>query len=244
MNRDIQAGIIKPLRRTVFPANEVEKAFRFLASAKHMGKVLLKIRERDQDEWTLPISVVPRIYCDAKLVYIVCGGLGGFGLELADWLIIRGCRKLVLSSSRGITKPYQQYRIRVWEGYGVAVVVSTANIATKLGCEELILQANGLGNVGGVFNLAVSLRDSIFENQNATKFQECMAPKALATKYLDEVTRKMCPTLHHFVVFSSVSCGRGKIYFLVWNLKRKLGIICLRPMFLCCRAFQPLCRDR
>ena len=36
-----------------------------------------------------------------------------------------------------------------------------------------------------------------------------MAPKALATKYLDEISRKLCPNLKHFVVFSSVSCGRG-----------------------------------
>lgn len=180
-----------------------------MASGKHMGKVLLQVREKETDEWTLPVGVVPRVYCDAKLVYVICGGLGGFGLELADWLIIRGCRKLVLSSSRGLTKSYQEFRIRVWKMYGVDIQVSTADITTKQGCEELIIQANKMGNVGGVFNLAVALRDAIFENQSSTKFKECMAPKALATKYLDEVTRKMCPTLHQFVVFSSVSCGRG-----------------------------------
>lgn len=209
VNKDIQAGIIKPLKTTIFSADQVEKGFRLLASAKHMGKVLLKVREHEQDEWTVPISVVPRVYCDAKLVYIICGGLGGFGLELADWLIVRGCRKIVLSSSRGITKSYQQYRIRVWESYGVVVQVSTADITTKEGCEDLIAQATGLGNVGGVYNLAVTLRDGIFDNQSTTKFKECMAPKAVATKHLDAVTRKMCPTLHQFVVFSSVSCGRG-----------------------------------
>lgn len=36
-----------------------------------------------------------------------------------------------------------------------------------------------------------------------------MAPKAVATKYLDEVSRDLCPQLHYFVIFSSVSCGRG-----------------------------------
>lgn len=88
-------------------------------------------------------------------------------------------------------------------------MVNTADITTRRGCEELVTDANRLGNVGGVYNLAVKLRDSIFENQDAIKFEECMAPKALATKFLDEVTRRMCPQLHQFVVFSSVSCGRG-----------------------------------
>lgn len=73
----------------------------------------------------------------------------------------------------------------------------------------MIQTAIKLGPVGGVFNLAVALRDGILENQEITKFKECMAPKAIATKYLDEITRKLCPSLHVFVIFSSVSCGRG-----------------------------------
>jgi len=36
-----------------------------------------------------------------------------------------------------------------------------------------------------------------------------MAPKAVATKHLDELSRQLCPELQYFVVFSSVSCGRG-----------------------------------
>lgn len=34
--------------------------------------------------------------------YIIAGGLGGFGLELAQWLILRGAQNLVLTSRSGI----------------------------------------------------------------------------------------------------------------------------------------------
>jgi len=112
VQRDLDTGLIKPLKTTVFEANQVEQAFRLLASGKHMGKVLLKIREHENDNISLPISVVPRAYCNPDRSYIIPGGLGGFGLELADWLVLRGCKKLVLSSSRGITKQYQAYRIK------------------------------------------------------------------------------------------------------------------------------------
>lgn len=77
-----------------------------------MGKILLKIRENENDMYSIPITVVPRVYCNPDNSYIILGGLGGFGLELADWLVLRGCRKLVLSSSRGVSKAYQKYRIR------------------------------------------------------------------------------------------------------------------------------------
>lgn len=31
----------------------------------------------------------------------------------------------------------------------------------------------------------------------------------MATFYLDKLSREMCPNLEQFVIFSSVSCGRG-----------------------------------
>jgi fatty acid synthase len=112
MQEGIDSGIIKPLKATVFKASEIEQAFRFLASGKHMGKVLLQIKENENDTMTMPLTVLPRVYCYYDRSYIIPGGLGGFGLELADWLVMRGCRNLVLSSSKGISKPYQAYRIK------------------------------------------------------------------------------------------------------------------------------------
>ncbi|KAL7024910.1 hypothetical protein ACKWTF_013247 [Chironomus riparius] len=202
-------GIIKPLKTTVFNIDKVEDAFRLLASGKHIGKVVLKIRENESDNATLPISVIPRVYCNPEHSYIICGGLGGFGLELADWLVLRGCKNLILSTSRGITKQYQAFRIKIWETYGVHVQVNKSDITTRQGCEQLIDDALKLGTVGGIFNLALQLRDGILENQTVTSFDECMAPKAYATKYLDEISRTKCPSLQYFVIFSSVACGRG-----------------------------------
>jgi fatty acid synthase len=97
----------------------------------------------------------------------------------------------------------------MWEGYGVQVQVTTADITTESGCEEAINQASQLGPVTAIFNLAVALRDGIFENLDLKMFEESLAPKAAATKNLDLVSRKLCPQLKHFVVFSSFSCGRG-----------------------------------
>lgn len=85
----------------------------------------------------------------------------------------------------------------------------TSNVTEKQGCIELIEEATKLGTVGGIFNLAVALRDGMFQNQNATLFKESFGPKADATRHLDEISRKFCPHIEHFVIFSSVSCGRG-----------------------------------
>ena len=73
----------------------------------------------------------------------------------------------------------------------------------------MIKTAIKLGPVAGIFNLAVTLHDAILDNQTKEMFDESLAPKAVATKYLDELSRKLCPNIKYFVVFSSVSCGRG-----------------------------------
>uniref|UniRef100_A0A1A9UN37 Uncharacterized protein n=1 Tax=Glossina austeni TaxID=7395 RepID=A0A1A9UN37_GLOAU len=209
IDNDIANGIIQPLPATVFQAHEIEQAFRHMVGGKHIGKVVIQVREDPKSEFTMPVKVVKQVYFDPNLSFIIPGGLGGFGLELADWMALRGARKLVLSSSRGLTNGYQRYRIALWKTYGCEVLISTSNICTYEGCRNLLKEANNMAPVGGIFNLAVTLQDAIFLNQTKEKFVKSFEPKAVATKYLDELSRVMCPKLEHFVVFSSVSCGRG-----------------------------------
>uniref|UniRef100_A0A1A9WBK1 Uncharacterized protein n=1 Tax=Glossina brevipalpis TaxID=37001 RepID=A0A1A9WBK1_9MUSC len=209
IDHDISNGIIQPLPATVFQAHEIEQAFRHMVGGKHLGKVVIQVRENPESELTMPVKVVKQVYFNANLSYVIPGGLGGFGLELADWMAVRGAKKIVLSSSRGLTNDYQRYRIALWKTYGCEVLISTSNICTYEGCYNLLKEAKNLAPIGGIFNLAVILQDAIFLNQTKEKFVKCFNPKAVATKYLDEVSRVMCPKLEYFVVFSSVSCGRG-----------------------------------
>ena len=83
-----------------------------MVSGKHIGKVLLKMRNQPNDVQSLPIKVLPRVYCNPNESFILVGGLGGFGLELADWLILRGCRKLIMSTGTGVTNAYQAFRLK------------------------------------------------------------------------------------------------------------------------------------
>ncbi|KAK6640571.1 hypothetical protein RUM44_012267 [Polyplax serrata] len=209
----IKENVVKPIKTTVFDYSECEQAFRYLTTGKHIGKVLLKLRDEEPVDLCIPapklFPSVPRMNCCQSKSYVILGGLGGFGLELADWLVMRGARKLVLTSRNGLKTGYQALRIRLWRTYGVEIVISTADVTTEQGVVDLLTQAEKLGPVDAIFNLAVVLRDAIFENQTDEAFLISFGPKALATKHLDVVSRKLCKNLEHFVIFSSVSCGRG-----------------------------------
>ncbi|KAJ8969851.1 hypothetical protein NQ317_002334 [Molorchus minor] len=226
LKKGIREGAISPLDRTVFGYDEVEQAFRYMASGKHIGKVLVQVRKPEVafEKLCKEFPCIPRYICDPEKTYVILGGLGGFGLELADWLVLRGAKKLVLASRKGISTGYQNLRtstqllteteddserVRTWTSYGTIVKISVADISSKAGCEQLIEESQKLGSVDAIFNLAVVLADAFLEDQTPETFATCFAPKALATEYLDDITRELCPNLRQFVVFSSMSCGRG-----------------------------------
>lgn len=93
--------------------------------------------------------------------------------------------------------------------YGCRIVISTADVSTTAGCNALIHDAQECGQIDGIFNVAVSLRDGLFENQTSQWFKESAAPKSYATTHLDRIVRQRGMELNYFVVFSSFSCGRG-----------------------------------
>ncbi|KFM59156.1 Fatty acid synthase, partial [Stegodyphus mimosarum] len=213
MQEGIKNGVVRPLDRTVFEREDIEKAFRYMAGGTHIGKVLIKIRDEEKERFVKPkILKLPAIpytqFYDTK-VYIIIGGLGGFGIELTKWMIKRGAQKIILTSRYGARTPYHFLCLKRWKEKGCLVHVSQLNVAKKDEAKQLLELASQIGPVGGIFNSAVVLKDAFMENQTAPDFQDVSAPKAEATKNLDELSRKFCPDLDYFVCFSSISCGRG-----------------------------------
>ena len=79
------SGRLRPLPVRAFPITEAEAAFRFMAQAQHVGKLVL---------------VPPReLRTDGTV--LVTGGLGALGLHVARWLVGRGVKHLVLTGRRG-----------------------------------------------------------------------------------------------------------------------------------------------
>jgi fatty acid synthase len=209
-----------------------------MAAGKHIGKVIVKMRNEKESLGRLTVAI-PRHYCFSDHSYIILGGLGGFGLELGkllvvcficlkirylsmdyndvlslillvDWLILRGAKNLILVSRNGIKTGYQKMRVSLWESYDIKVIVVKGEDVSKVeDCQSIIKAAMKLGPVDAVYNLAAVVKDATWENQTEKLFEESFSSKARAMKHFDALTRQMCPKLRHFVVFSSVACGRG-----------------------------------
>ncbi|KAL6446819.1 hypothetical protein ACFW04_001327 [Cataglyphis niger] len=199
----IKKGAIKPLCRKVFERDEIETAFRYMAAGKHIGKIIIKI-PKENELLDAPILAHPRYYCLERKCYIVLGGLGGFGLELIDWLILRGAKNLVVTLQIGIKNGYQRSRVTLWQSYGVNIQIVTAIDTSRYrDCKYILKFVEEQGPVDAIFNLAVVLNDNIFKNQSPQTFEETFVSKAWTTKNMDELSRNICTKLRHFVVFSS-----------------------------------------
>ncbi|XP_061378336.1 fatty acid synthase [Danaus plexippus] len=212
VSEGLAAGAVRPLPACVYSDQQLEQAFRFMATGKHIGKVLLRVREEEvTGARPTPrlVSAIPRTYMHPAKSYVLVGGLGGFGLELGQWLVTRGATALVFNSRSGVRTGYQSWCVRRWREKGVRVVVSTADTSTAAGARALLKEAAAVAPVGGVFNLAAVLRDAFLENLTPDDFRAVARPKIDSTLTLDAATRELSPELDYFVVFSSVSCGRG-----------------------------------
>nr|QMU95645.1 fatty acid synthase [synthetic construct] len=215
VQKGIQSGLVKPLARTVYAMDRLVDVFKLLEEGAQAGKLLVKIREEEAEKITLPakktFEAVPRTFFHPAKSYVIVGGLGGFGLELAHWMVLRGVRKLVLTSRNGITTGYQTRKIAFLRSLGADIVVCAVNVTSQAAADRLVKTATDLGPLGGVFNLGLNLRDALLVEQTAENYKQTLEAKIQTTSLLDGISRspKIQPTLDHFVMFSSLSAGHG-----------------------------------
>ncbi|XP_053202438.1 fatty acid synthase-like [Panonychus citri] len=201
------------------------KAFRSMASSKHSGKVLIKIKHEIRDEYSsttktskvvdkilstksIPLSIAAPVFYSSK-AYIIVGGFGGFGLELASWLVKKGVRQLVLNSRSGPKSSYHKLSLERLESLGANVIISTQDLTNEQDCCSLFESLSPYP-IGGIFNCALVLSDALISDQNAETYEKVCSSKVKITKNLDKLTRSLAPVdCDYFMVFSSVACGRG-----------------------------------
>jgi len=128
---------------------------------------------------------------------------------MANFLVTRGAKKLVLVTSDGVRSGFQSLFIRRWREKHVRVVIAERD-TSKPGEAETILKeaAKELGPVLGIFQLEAVLHGVTVPDLTASDFHSAFVQKAASTINFDAASRKLCPQLEHFFVWSSTTAGR------------------------------------
>ena len=135
--------------------------------------------------------------------YLVTGGLGGIGLEVAGWLAERGAGAIVLNGRRapdaGAAAAVEALKER-----GVEVRVELADVTDEAAVRDLLHRVDAeLPPLGGVIHSVGVLSDAAVENQDWGRFEEVLWPKVLGAWNVHRAT--LDRELDLFVLFSSLS---------------------------------------
>jgi acyl transferase domain-containing protein/acyl carrier protein len=135
--------------------------------------------------------------------YLITGGLGTLGLQVARHLAAQGARHLVLAGRRArADAALAELRDR-----GVSVRVEAADVSRPEGAARLVAACQAEGPLRGVVHAAGVLDDGVLANQTPERFARVMAPKVRGAWELHVRTRDL--PLDFFVCFSSLASLLG-----------------------------------
>ena len=168
---------ITPIVDKVYPARDIEPAFRYLMAGQHMGKVMV-----DFSPACLPASVLPASSVfSAHATYMISGGTGAVGLKLVQWMAEQGARYFILLSRRGeaSVRPSELRDLQALSRFGVHVLIAKADVGDAASVKAAFAQARSQGHPSkvGILHLAMVLEDDVLPKQTAARFAPVLACK-------------------------------------------------------------------
>jgi NADPH:quinone reductase-like Zn-dependent oxidoreductase/aryl carrier-like protein len=200
-----EARKLHPLPHSVYPLADAQNAFRVMWQAQHIGKIVLSFLPQ-----TLEVAVPNKspLRFSADATYMITGGLGGFGLEVAHWMVRQGARHLMLVGRKGATTEEVRERIAVLEAEGARVQVATADVSRNEDVTRVLEEIRtSMPPLRGIMHAAMVLEDGILMRLTSERFRAVMAPKVQGAWNLHCLTAEL--PLEHFVLFSSVATMIG-----------------------------------
>jgi acyl transferase domain-containing protein/surfactin synthase thioesterase subunit/acyl carrier protein len=152
----------------------------------------------------MPVRPTSAATFDPDAVYLVTGGLGALGLQVADWLADRhGVKHIALASRRGDSDPLAGATREAFAARGVSIEILKADVTDARELADAIARLRASPRpVRGVFHCAGLLDDGILLQMDWAKFRHVMAPKVEGAWLLHQLTRDL--PLDHFILFSSI----------------------------------------
>ncbi|MDM3870606.1 SDR family NAD(P)-dependent oxidoreductase [Porticoccus sp. W117] len=154
-------------------------------------------------------------------VYLITGGLGGIGFEMAKYLAVNANARLVLVNRKPLpaqeewaqwltTHPHDDAisvgirRVKELQGSGAEVLALSADVTDVDGMRRVLTEAKEhFGSINGVIHAAGVVKDNLIPVKTQTEIEDVFAPKVYGTLILDELFRD--EPLEFMVLFSSTS---------------------------------------
>jgi len=146
---------------------------------------------------------------DPQKCYLLVGGSSELGVRITVWMASRGARHFVLTSRRGpraLTKVDLQYLCYL-RSSDISVRVLPADAGKRQDMETVIVRANEMAPIGGIFLMTVVSRDGLFSSMDQKAFDDVYFSKVRTLKTILSCVNPA--TLDFLLLFSTIGSVFG-----------------------------------
>ena len=193
----------------IFSGEMLLEACRSASPADAMRTGVLSLENRARI--SVQVTQKEAQFVDPAASYLITGGFGGFGSEVAYWLAKQGAKHLILAGRRGAAGKSAQMVMKKLHDRGVNVMAVAADIADAEQVSHLLAQIDkAMPPLRGVFHGAAILDDAPILDLTPQRMAAVMQAKAVSAWHLHRLTQNH--SLDFFVMCSSVSAliGNGR----------------------------------
>ena len=193
-------GALRALPTRTFEFAEATDAFRFMAQARHTGKLVLRAPQ--------PASA------NAPLVravgtYLITGGTGAIGVRTARWLTAMGATSIVLTS-RHVPGAESQAIIDACRAAGTMVHVRAVDAGDIEAMRALMLEITAeMPPLRGVVHAAGVVDDGLLLHNTWERWRAVLHGKAGGARVIDQLTQHL--PVDFVVFYSSAGVHLGPI---------------------------------
>ena len=181
------AGELRPMPLTAFDIRHAVDAFRYMAQARHIGKVVVTA----DVGWNVATGGT----------WIVTGGLGGLGLAVAEELADAGASRLVLCGRQSPSADAAEALARIGQHCPDVRVVSL-DVTDAAAVEAMVHDATADGTpLRGVVHGAGVVDDGLLQTLTADRFAAVLGPKVDGARHLGAAVDRHRPD--HVIFFAA-----------------------------------------
>lgn len=157
----------------------------------------------------LPLVTQKSNHFCSDSTYLITGGLGGLGLLVAQWMVDKSAKHLVLVSRTGVHDTAKQ-ELQKLEQIGANVTIAQVDISQEQQVADLLTTIeSSLPPLRGIIHAAGILADGMIQQLSWEQFYRVMGAKVEGTLHLHSLTKDK--PLDYFVVFSSIAAILGNL---------------------------------
>ena len=172
---------------------------------------------------------------NGNAMYIVTGGMKGFGMATVKWLFSKGVKHVAIIGRNEAT-PEQKSDIGALEEAGCHIYAFKADVSNYKTMEVVIDNLQRKRHpIEGIFHSAAVFRDGWMTEMSHEDWMQVMMPKAYGSLVLHQLSLRKNLPLQHFVMYSSIIglignatqtnyCVANAFLLSLGDLRRSLGL--------------------